>query len=126
MRILKSIEIEGKPAEALFDTGSLHTYVVRKLLANVPIRKLSESYRVALGGKIIEVKESCAIEGKIEGYAFDTKVIPIDYLGKINGSELDVLIGALTMEEWEISVNPKNGTVDLAGLKRREFTEFIC
>jgi len=124
MRIVKEIEIEGRNAKALFDTGSLHTYVLRNFLKSVPIRLLSEPYRVALGGRVIEVREYCAVEGKIEGYTFDTKVVPIDNLGKVDGSEIDTLIGALTMEEWEISVNPKDGTLDLSGLKRREFTEF--
>jgi hypothetical protein len=73
---------------------------------------------------VIEVKEYCAVEGKIEGYAFDTKVVPIDDLGRVDGKKIDVLIGALTMEEWEINTNPKDGTLDLGGLKRREFTEF--
>jgi hypothetical protein len=74
MRIAKEIQIEGNKAEALFDTGSLHSYVARKLLEDVPIRSLSEPYKVALGGRVIEVKEYCAVEGSIEGYAFDTKV----------------------------------------------------
>jgi len=125
MRIVKEIEIEGKKLQALFDTGSLHTYVVRRFLENVPIRVLSEPYRVALGGRVIEIKEYCAIERKIEGYAFDTKVVPIDKLGKVDGREIDTLIGDLTMEEWEIGLNPRDGTLDLSGLKRREFTEFL-
>jgi predicted aspartyl protease len=125
MRIVKDIEIEGRNVKALFDTGSLHTYVKRCFLEGVPIRLLSEPYRVALGGKIIEVKEYCAVEGRIDGYAFDTKVVPIDELGRVDGNEIDVLIGALTMEEWEISVNPTDGSLDLGGLKRREFTEFL-
>lgn len=33
-------------------------------------------------------------------------------------------VGTLTMEEWEIIPNPSDGTLDLSGLKRREFTEF--
>ena len=74
---------------------------------------------------MIEVREYCAVEGKIEGYGFDTKVVPIDDLGKVAGKGIDALIGALTMEEWEISVNPRDGTLDLSGLKRREFTEFL-
>ena len=124
MRIVKEIEVEGKKAKALFDTGSIHTYVSRRLLAEIPIRTLSESYRVALGGRVSEVREHCSIEGKIEGHVFHTEVIPIDEIGKIDGVVVDVLIGALTMEEWEIIPNPKNATLDLSGLKRREFTEF--
>jgi predicted aspartyl protease len=124
MRIIKEIEIEGKNALALFDTGSMHTYASRKLLKDVPIRTLSEPYRVALGGKIIEVKEASLIEGKIEGFGFHTEVIPIDEIWRVDGKAVDVIIGALTLEEWEISINPKDGTLDLSGLKRREFTEF--
>jgi len=124
MRILKEIEIEGKKANALFDTGSIHTYVSSRLLEGVPIRTLSEPYRVALGGRIIEVKEYCSIEGKIEGLVFHTEVIPIDEVGRVDGKVVDVLIGVLTMEEWEIIPNPKDATLDLSGLKRREFTEF--
>jgi len=125
MRIVKDIEIEGRNAKALFNSGSLHTYVLRTFLEGVPIRLLSEPYTVALGGKVIEVKEFCAVEGKIEGHAFDTKIVPIDHLGRVDGREIDALIGALTLEEWEIGVNPKDGTLDLSGLKRREFTEFL-
>jgi len=69
MGIIKKIEIEGQEAIALFDTGALHTYVVRSLLKDVPLRRVLEPYRVALGGK-------------------------------------------------------EDGTLDLSGLKRREFTEF--
>jgi len=125
MRILKEIEIEGKKANALFDTGSMHTYVSSQLLEGVLVRTLSVPYKVALGGRIIEVKKYCSIEGKIEGLVFHTEVIPIDEVGKVDGKVVDVLIGALTMEEWEIIPNPREGTLDLSGLKRREFTEFL-
>lgn len=124
MKIMKEIEIEGKKAIALFDTGSFHTYVVRRLLEEVPKRSLPEPYKVALGGKTIEVKERCTIWGRIEGYGFDTYVIPIDDLGSIDGKVIDAIIGAETMEGWEIIPNPKDGTLDLSGLKRREFTEY--
>jgi len=124
IRILREIEIEGKKAKALFDTGSMHTYVSGRLLEGVPIRTLSQPYKVALGGRIIEVKEYCSIEGTIEGLVFHTEVIPIDEVGKADGQVVDVLIGALTMEEWEIIPNPRDGTLDLSGLRRREFTEF--
>ena len=124
MRILKEIEIEGKKAVALFDTGSMHTYVSNRLLEGVPIRILSKPYKVALGGRVIEIKEHCSIQGRIEGFDFHTEVIPVDEVGRINGKMVDVLIGALTMEEWEIIPNPKDATLDLSGLKRREFTEF--
>ena len=124
-RIVKEVEIEGKRAEALFDTGSFHTYITKRLLEDVSIRPVLRPYKVALGGKTIEVKEHCLINGKIEGLDFSTYGIPIDDLGMVDGKIINALIGASTMEEWEIVPNPKDGTLGLAGLKRREFTEYL-
>ncbi len=123
-RIIKEIEIEGQPAFALFDTGAINTYVERGLVQIVPVRTVPKPYTVTLGGKRIEVKEVCTILGKIEGLDFDTEAIPVVEIGKIDGKEVTVIIGALTMEKWEIKLDPKNGELDLTGLRRREFTEY--
>ena len=55
---------------------------------------------------------------------FFTDAVPIDKLGRAAGHQPDALIGALTMERWEIKLDPKAGVLDLEGLRRREFTEF--
>jgi len=124
MRIVKEIEVQGKTAAALFDTGSPHTYVALRLLENTPTQALRHPYKVALGGKTFEVKIHCSIQGAIDGLEFHTEAVPIEEIGNVDGKKLDVIVGALTMEEWEIIPNPKEGTLDLTGLKRREFTEF--
>src|SRR6266849_471425 len=123
-RLIKTIEIEGQPAKALFDTGAFHTYVLRRCLQDVPMRPVSKPYEFALGGETIEVRERALINGKIEGLDFDTSVVPVDSLGKANGHHLDAIIGAITMEAWEITVNPKEDSLGLEGLRRREFTEY--
>ena len=123
-RVIKTIEIEGEPAKALFDTGAFHTYLLRKCLQNVPTLRVTKAYEVALGGETIRITERAMVNGKIEGLDFDTYVIPVDSLGKANGHELDAIIGAVTMEVWEITVNPRDGTLGLEGLRRREFTEY--
>ena len=64
------------------------------------------------------------IEGTIEGLEFFTDAVPVAALGKADGHELDAIIGATTMEKWEIKLDPKAGKLDLEGLRRREFTEF--
>ena len=97
---------------------NLFTYLSPSLFS------VREPYKVALAGSVIEVKEYCAIEGKIESFGFNTLAILFDDLGEIEGKPVDAIIGALTMEQWEIISNPKYGTLDLSGLKRREFTEF--
>lgn len=123
-RVIKTIEIEGKPAVALFDSGAFHTYVVRKLLKSSPRLRVSRPFEVALGGRTVEVREQAMVNGKIEGLDFNTTVVPIDSLGKADGHKLDAIIGAITMEHWEITVNPKDGSLGLDGLRRREFTDY--
>jgi hypothetical protein len=88
------------------------------------MRAVTTPYEVALGGETIEITERALINGKIEGLDFDTSVVPVDSLGRANGHGLDAIIGAITMEAWEISVNSKDGTLGLEGLRRREFTEY--
>ena len=38
-RIIKTIEIQGQPANALFDTGAVNTYVVSSLVVAPPVRR---------------------------------------------------------------------------------------
>lgn len=124
-RVIKEIELEGKPAIALFDTGAYHTYIRKSFLKDVPKRVIKTPYTVALGGKTIEIKELYLVMGRIEGLDFDAEsVVSVDKIGKIDGYELDAIIGALTMEKWEIKIDPRNEELDLEGLRRREFTEF--
>lgn len=123
-RIIKAIEIEGQPAVALFDTGAVYTYVRSPLVREAPRRAMTPLARVALGGREIDIEELCLVQGKIEGLSFLADAVPVDELGHADGHEIDALIGALTMERWEIKLDPKSGELDLEGLKRREFTEF--
>ncbi len=123
-RVIKKIEIEGQEVNALFDTGAVNTYILKDMVANVPILSIEQPYKVGLGGDTIEVTEVCVFRGKIEGLGFDGKAIPVEKIGKIDGNNVEAIIGVLVMENWEISVNPKDGTLDLTGLRRREFTEY--
>jgi len=123
-RIIKTIEIEGESVVALFDTGAFFTYVRSSLVPEEARRKVTKPVRVALGGRKIDIKEQCLIEGKIEGLDFFSDAVPLDDIGHADGYELDALIGASTMEQWEIKLDPKTSGLDLQGLRRREFTEF--
>ena len=123
-RIIKPIEIQGQPANALFDTGAVNTYVRSSLVVNTPRQAMISPAHVALGGQSIEIRELCFIQGKIEGLDFLADAVPVTGLGRADGYELDAIIGALTMERWEIKLDPRTGSLDLEGLRRREFTEF--
>ena len=123
-RIVKQIEIEGQPATALFDTGANYTYVRADLVQNALRRRMSPPITVALGGQEIEIREVCLVEGKIEGLPFLTDAVPVAELGQADGHRLDAIIGAQTMKQWEIRLDPSTGELDLEGLRRREFKEW--
>jgi len=123
-RIIKAIEIQGQPANVLFDSGAVNTYVRSSLVASAPRQAMLTPVHVGLGGRSIEIRELCIIQGKIEGLDFLADAVPVTELGRADGCELDAIIGALTMERWEIKLDPKAGGLDLEGLRRREFTEF--
>ncbi len=123
-RIIKEIEIEGQRAVALFDTGAVYTYVRESLVAQCPRAKVAAPVRVALGGLYIQIREQCLVNGKIEGLDFFADAVPVADLGRADGHALDVIIGATTLEKWEIKIDPKSGSLDVEGLRRREFTEY--
>jgi len=123
-RIIKDIEIEGQPAVALFDTGASYTYVLSSLVGNAPRRTMTPPVRVTLGGLEIDIRELCLIAGRIEGLDFLAEAVPVAELGAADGHDLEAVIGARTLEQWEIKLDPKTGTLDLEGLRRREFTEW--
>jgi predicted aspartyl protease len=123
-RIIKEIEIEGQRAMALFDTGPIYTYVRESLVAQCPRAAVVVPVRVALGGQSIQIRELCLMNGKIEGLDFSADAVPVADLGSADGHTLDVIIGATTLEKWEIRIDPKTGTLDVEGLRRREFTEY--
>jgi len=123
-RIIKEIEIEGQSAVALFDTGAMYTYVRESLLAQAPRRAVARPVRVALGGQTVDIRELCLVNGKIEGLDFFTDAVPVSDLGRADGHSLDAIVGARTLEQWEIKLDPKVGTLDVEGLRRREFTEY--
>jgi hypothetical protein len=122
-RIIKTIEIEGQEATALFDSGAVYTYVRERLVSGVHTRAVPAT-KVGLGGREIQIRRYCLVEGKIEGLEFFTDAVPVDEIGHADGHDLDVLVGARTLEQWQIGLHPATDTLDLEGLRRREFTEF--
>lgn len=123
-RIIKEIEIEGQRAVALFDSGAIYTYVRESLVAQCPRTRVAAPIRVVLGGQHIQIRELCVVNGKIEGLDFFADVVPVADLGRADGHALDAIIGATTLEKWEIKLDPKTGTLGLEGLLRREFIEY--
>jgi len=123
-RTFKEIEIEGKTAFVLFDTGSIRSYVREELASDV--RRKTIPFEVGLGGDSYQIDEVCLLNCAIEGLEFDIEAHPVKEIGlDEHGRRIDAIIGALGMEKWVLIPNPKTNEIDLTALRKREFIEFL-
>ena len=125
-RILREMSVEGNPTTALFDTGSVRSYLLREIVSSAPRIKVRSPYTIGLGGRTITISEECIVHGEIDGLELIMKAAPIDEIEVIDGRKLGAIIGATVMEEWEIRIDLAKGELDLSGLRKREFTEYLA
>jgi len=121
-RIVREVEIGERPLLARFDTGSLRSYLTVEF--RPPSYRKVSPITVGLGGTVRRLDERCDVTAKIDGLEFDMTAYVVDHLGETEFGPLHAIVGALTMEEWYIKLDPQAGTLDLTGLRRREFTEY--
>lgn len=121
-RIVKEIEIGGRTLKALFDSSSLRSYI-RAEFRPATIRKV-KPIKVGLGGETRILNERCDLTATIDGLEFDMTAYVVDEIGETEYGPLDAVVGALTMEEWYIKLDPRTGEIDLSALRKREFTEY--
>jgi hypothetical protein len=121
-RIVKEIEVDGRNLKALFDNGSLRSYIKAEFRS--PTARKVKPITVGLGGETRLLNERCDITAAIDGLEFDVTAYIVKELGETEHGPLDAIIGALTMEEWYIKLDPRTGELDLSGLRKREFIEY--
>lgn len=124
-RLIRPVQINGRDARALFDTGAISSYIRANLARSHPRIRLRKPVKVGLGGQVLNLRTICLVEVELEGYPFDFEAYPVGRLGRDEtGREIDMLIGALAMEKWGLTLDPRTGRIDLRRLKKREFTEY--
>ena len=121
-RIVKEIVKDGRPLRALFDSGSIRSYITAN--HRPPTARRVSPITVGLGGASRRLDERCDLTARIDGLEFDMTAYVINELGETEHGRLDAIVGALTMEEWYIKLDPRQGELDLSGLRKREFTEY--
>ena len=128
--IVRSIMFDGIKKKALFDSGSVTSYITEEALPECAVCIPIKPVDVSLGGRHHNITKRCIVPGKLNETPFEFDAFVIDKLGKVLDTKkkekikLDILIGATTMEEWGIYLNPKTQSLDLSGLKKREFVSF--
>src|SRR5207249_3890217 len=109
---------------ASFDTGARNTYVVSKLAPLLATAKLNEPFRPALGGEIKVVKRTAGLDAKIQGLPISTHAMDVDKIGPDEeGKPIEVLFGALAMQQWGIRPIPDKERLDVSHYPK-ELVEF--
>jgi hypothetical protein len=123
-RVRDYIQIKGSKFWTLFDTGARNTYIIPKVAALLATSKLTKPLRSALGGSVKRAKEMALLEGNIDGHRVATHAMVIDEIGRDEGGKpVEILFGALAMQQWGIQVVPKEERLDLTHYPK-EFVEF--
>jgi hypothetical protein len=123
-RVRKHIEVQGQQFCTLFDTGARNTYIVPEVADLVVTSRLAKPVRSALGGSIKKAKRTALLEGTIEGHPFSTHAMVLDEIGKDeDGNPIEILFGALAMQQWGIRPLPDKEQLDLSHYSK-EFLEF--
>lgn len=114
-RIRRTIEVLGKPRWTLFDSGSRNTYVAREAVVGLETKPRTTPWSAAIGGKVHEVKETCVLDASIDQHEIETLARVVDEIGKDeDGKPIEILFGALSMQEWGIRLDLPNERVDLS------------
>ena len=123
-RVRANVVIGGRNYWALFDTGAGNTYVIRDVAPLLPTIELDRPEPVALGGRTYRVVQGCHLTCLVEGLPVWTHARVLEEIGTDEeGKRIEILIGALTMQEWGIRSVPDEERLDMAHYPK-EFIEF--
>ena len=119
------IDVQGRPSWTLFDSGARNTYVIPDVASRLTTSEVSRPIRSALGGSVQETSTTALLEAEIEGHPISTHAMVIDHIGQDDdGRQIEVLLGALAMQQWGIRLVPEQETIDLTHYPN-EFVEFL-
>lgn len=75
---------------------------------------VSHPFRTALGGEIKEARQTTLLEAEVEGHPISTHAMVIDKIGADeDGKAIEVLFGALSMQQWGIRLILDQEKLDL-------------
>lgn len=128
-RPLVEVEIEGKQLNAVLDTGSRRSYVRSELVEGLPSAPV-QSFTARLGGETLQIQEGRFASGVVKdstgtAYRFSTVLFPVRDLGEEDGKKIDILFGALILEDWGTLIDESTTPpqIDYCLLKKGELIE---
>lgn len=123
-RSREAIDVDGRRCWALFDTEARNTYVTESVARLLKTAPTPATIRTALGGSVRETHTAALLEGRIQGRPISTHALVLDQIGTDeNGTPIEILFGALAMQQWGIRPVPDEERLDLSHYPE-EFIEF--
>jgi hypothetical protein len=123
-RVRAEVIVAGRTFWALFDTGARNTYVVAEVASLLPTFPLDTAEPVALAGRVHHVERECRLSSLVEGLPIRVTARILEEIGTDEqGKRIEVLFGALAMQEWGIAPIPQEERLDMTHYSR-EFVEF--
>jgi len=123
-RIRQMIAVDGRKCWTLFDTGARNTYVVPSVAEVLQTSATPRTIRTALGGSIRDTNRAALLEAEIQGHSISTHALVIEEIGNDEeGKPIEILFGALAMQQWGIRPVPDEERLDLSHYPE-EFVEF--
>jgi hypothetical protein len=122
--IREYIQVDGRQCWTLFDTGARNTYVIPDVASSLASVDLKRSFRSALGGSVKETRQAAILEALVQGLPIATQAMVVDEIGNDeDGKPIEILFGALAMQQWGIRPVPDTETLDMSHYSK-EFVEF--
>ncbi len=114
-RIREMITVDGRECWTLFDTGARNTYVVPAVAELLVTEEATHPFRTGLGGGIKESRRTAILHAEVEGHRISTHAMVIDEIGMDeDGRPVEILFGALAMQQWGIRPLPDEEKLDLS------------
>ena len=124
-RVRTQAVVAGRPCWCLFDTGARNTYVVQDIASLLPSIELDKPEPVAFGGRTYQVMRECHLTCLVDGLPVRTHARILEDIGADEeGKKIEILIGALTMQEWGMRPIPDEERLDMTHYPK-EFIEFM-
>lgn len=123
-RIRQTIKVDGQECWTLFDTGARNTYVTSSVAKVLKTSTMPRPIRTALGGEVRETNTATVLQAEVQGHPISTHALVLEEIGKDeDGKSIEILFGALAMQQWGIRPIPDEERLDLSHYPE-EFVEF--
>jgi hypothetical protein len=118
------IKVDGHEFWTMFDTGARNSYVVPAVAEFLTTAQPPHPIRTALGGEIKQTNRTALLQAEVEGHPISTHALVVEDIGlDEDGRPVQILFGALAMQQWGIRPVPDEERLDLTHYPK-EFVEF--